>query len=345
MKMDEFNSLVVNSTNLLKENNHPNINHLWYLLKDMNIIKLNIKNLGYNLARELHKNLSQKKILGEPQYFELESKACTQDDIESPWFSYWINEIKATPIYHRKLWEFAFCLQTLYNFDLLRSGRRGFGFGCGQEPLPSYFASKEIETIVSDLEPEKVIGMGWAETGQHTTAKDQAFYPDIVAKDRFDIYCNHKFIDMNNIPEIEPNYDFCWSICSLEHLGSIKNGLDFIENSLKVLKPGGIAIHTTEFNYLSNSETIDNWPTVLFTRDHFLTLKERVEKNGHELIGPNFNVGNGVLDRFVDLPPYSLGEGWLSREQWSNSESNGHLKLAIDGFPSTCFGVVIKKAK
>jgi hypothetical protein len=42
-------------------------------------------------------------------------------------------------------------------------------------------------------------------------------------------------------------YDFIWSSCSLEHLGSLELGEQFIYNSLKHLKPGGVCPHD-EYN-------------------------------------------------------------------------------------------------
>ena len=48
-----------------------------------------------------------------------------------------------------------------------------------------------------------------------------------------------------------------WSSCSLEHLGSISHGIEFILNSLKCLKQHGVAVHTTEFNLSSNEETLN----------------------------------------------------------------------------------------
>ena len=116
---------------------------------------------------------------------------------------------------------------------------------------------------------------------------------------------------MNRIPHLEPAYDFCWSICSMEQLGSIERGLAFVEKSLSVLKPGGVAIHTTEFNYLSEDETIDNGSTVLFRKKDILQL--------------------------------AIGEGGLEPEQWGNGNQVAHLKLAVDGFPSTCYGLVVVK--
>lgn len=331
-------------TKLTDDLGHPNINAIWEATKDIPILRLNAKNFGYQLARELEPRLQKINTFDQPTIVGLTSKASTQADVESPWFVYWCRQINAAPIYHRKLWEHAFLLQALYERDTLKVGAKGIGFGCGEEPLASFFASKGIKTIVSDLAPEQAANKGWTETRQHTTALEQAFYPDIVELHLFEQNVSHRYIDMNNLPNFEEKFDFCWSVCAMEHLGSIKRGIEFVEASLTALRPGGIAVHTTEFNYLSDDETIDNWPTVLFRKKDFMEIAHNLEDAGHTLLPLNFDVGNQVLDKFIDIPPYALGDGWLSEDQWSPEGQNcAHLKLAIDGFPSTCFGLIIIK--
>jgi hypothetical protein len=141
---------------------------------------------------------------------------------------------------------------------------------------------------------------------------------------------------MNAIPEdLHGLFDFCWSICSLEHLGSISNGLKFIENSLLTLKPGGVSVHTTEFN-TRDGETVDNWPTVLFQKQHLLALAGRLRNLGYDVYDFDFDTGKGILDGFVDLPPYFDPEYPLQN-------SHAHLKLSIDGFVCTSFSFVVKK--
>jgi hypothetical protein len=353
--LDRFHSSQIDTKklndllSLIDKNSHPNINDLWWVIKDIDPIRLNIKNFGYHLGRTLTPILTSTDAPENPVVVNVVSKPTTQEDIESPWFKYWCKQLKTAPLYHRKLWEFAFLLQAIQDRGLFnRKELKGIGFGCGQEPLAAYFASKDISIVVTDLEPEKTSGMGWTNTGQHTSSLDMAYYADIVERDKFNNYVKHKFADMNDIPEdIGSNFDFCWSVCAMEHLGSIKKGLEFVENSLKVLKPGGIAIHTTEYNYLSESITIDDWPTVLFLSKHFEELATSLATKGHRMLGPNFDIGNGVLDRFIDLPPYAFGEGgWfkLDNNQWDEINQVVHLKLAIDGFPCTCFGIIVIKA-
>jgi hypothetical protein len=126
-------------------------------------------------------------------------------------------------------------------------------------------------------------------------------------------------------------------------LGSIARGLDFVENSLKTLKPGGLAIHTTEYNYLATDHTISSGPTVLFLKKHFEILASRIKAAGHNFIGPTFDTGNGCLDNFVDLPPYAAAETVLKLEQSREINNIPHLKLSIHGYASTCYGILIKK--
>jgi hypothetical protein len=152
-----------------------------------------------------------------------------------------------------------------------------------------------------------------------------------------------EFVDMNEIPSSLTGYDFCWSICSLEHLGSIAKGADFIENSLDVLRQGGVAVHTTEYNVDNEGPTIDNWKTVLFQRKHMESTSGRLTKKGHYVAPLNFDFGDAPLDNFIDLPAYEwdllLQQAGLAGKQ----DHPAHLKLAIDGFACTCFGLVVRK--
>lgn len=329
----------------LSKNKKPNINELNLVLRDMKAIRLNIKNFGYELARDLAKtNLNIDEGLNF-QHTNLKSKPTTQEDIESQWLKYWCQQLKINPIYHRKIWELCYVPQAICDhFGTDKQQLSGIGFGCGQEPLPSLFASMGWKITVTDLHPDKAKGMGWMETGQHSSMLEQVFYPNIVNRERFEENVSLKYVDMNNISkDLHNSYDFCWSVCALEHLGSINKGLNFIENSLKVLKSGGIAVHTTEYNYTNEPETIDNWPTVIFQNHHFEEIANKLRNQGYDVAELDFNVGNQPLDRFIDIPPYAIGEGWISKDNWNDINQNAHLKLSVDGYPCTCFGLIIKK--
>ncbi|MCX5963683.1 MAG: hypothetical protein NT070_11250 [Cyanobacteria bacterium] len=136
---------------------------------------------------------------------------------------------------------------------------------------------------------------------------------------------------MNAIPtDLANKYDFCWSACALEHLGSIANGLRFIEKSLDTLVSGGVCIHTTELNYLQEKNTIDNEGTVLFRKQDFIKLAQQLTAQGHQVAPLNFDIGSGFLDQFIDIPPYQ-------------EVQDAHLKLLVGDFATTSFGIIVKK--
>jgi len=324
---------------LVDEKSHPNPDQVWVLLRDLTNAKLTIKFFGYELARTLAAALPARTDLA-PRHVGLKSKASTQADLESDWAAYWIGELKAAHIFHRKLWEFAYVLQAVYENGHLCDGTRGLGFGCGEEPLPSYFARHGVHITVTDLDPGKAAG--WIDTTQHASSLDKVYQDHLVSREQFDRHASLRYVDMNAIPPDLTDYDFCWSICALEHIGSIQKGLDFIENSLSTLRSGGIAIHTTEFNFLNDEQTIDDWPTVLFQRRHFVDLADRLRSQGHQVAALDFDVGDKPLDRFIDIPPYEWNWTPYQRDTWKSASQ--HLKVSIDGFACTCFGVIIRKA-
>jgi hypothetical protein len=338
---DDFERRLSQLLDLTTKNDIPNINALWEVAKDIKLIKLNIKYFGYEIAKALAASLPIPSVTY-PRHVGLQCKASTQSDMESDWVAHWLKELKIPRLFHRKLWEFGYVLQSIYEAGLMHEGARGLGFGCGIEPLPSYLASKGVKVTVTDLPPDDSRVKGWVNTAQHTTFLDRAFHADLVERGAFEENVELRFVDMNNIPSDLLGFDFCWSICALEHVGSIQQGLAFIENSLDTLRPGGVSVHTTEFNFLNDEETIDNWGTVLFQKRHFSALAEKLKSQGHHVAALDFDVGRKPMDRFIDLPPWSHDATEYQRNIWSGDEQ--HIKLAVDGFACTCFGVIVRKA-
>ncbi len=335
-----LNEQIWRQVKLVKNDKNPNINPLWEKTKDIDFLRMNIKNMGYEIARRLARELPQRDDLSRV-HVGLASKPSTQADLESDWAAYWANCLRMPVFFHRKLWEYVYVLQALHEYDCLAPGKRGLGFGCGEEPIPSFLASEGVQVLVTDLPPENEAAKIWSGTKEYTNTIEKAYRAELVDRTTFDANVKLQYLDMNAIPDNVTNYDFCWSICALEHLGSLHKGLDFIENSLKTLKSGGVAVHTTEFNFMNDDETIDDWVTVLYQRRHFEQLAADLTAKGHEVAPLDFNIGAQPMDQFIDIPPYVNDWPDILKEQWTTDAP--HLKLAIDGFASTCFGLIIKK--
>lgn len=266
-------------------------------------------------------------VTGEPSLTNPVSQACTQSQMAEPAYAYWCAQIFEEPKTHRKQWEYCYILQALARGGKIAPGLRGLGFGVGSEPLTALFAAHGIEVLATDLEPEQAHQSGWVETAQHASSKQALNNRLICPPEAFERLVDFSFVNMNAIPRQIRGFDFCWSACALEHLGSIKHGLRFIERSLDCLNPGGIAVHTTEFNCNSDDDTLDNASTVLFRKRDFLALAKQLRARGHEVV-LNFDTGDLPLDHHVDLPPYGV---------------ENHLKLQIERWVTTSFGLIVRK--
>ena len=320
-----------------------NLNPLGERLREAELVQLNVKNMGYEIGRALvQENLSAAgEMVPAPVYVGLGSKATTQQDIESSWLWHWCQRLNTAVIYHRKVWEFAYTLQVLWENGMLEPGKRAIGFGCGEEPIPSLLASLGVEVTITDQNSDTAKKQGWAQTSQFTETLDSAFREELVDRETFNRLANLRYVDMNAIDNDLSDYDFCWSICAFEHLGSITKGQKFVTNAMQVLKPGGIAVHTTEFNFTSDGPTIDDAPTVLFQKKDFEEIGAALRDAGDMPAEMNFDIGNGPIDNFIDVPPY-----YYTIKNLEDKDTRvNHLKMSLSGYPTTCFGLWARRGQ
>lgn len=256
------------------------------------------------------------------------SQMCTAHQMGEPLYAKWCQRIGQAPSRHRKQWEFVFICRALEHYGALQNDARGLGFGVGIEPLSSTFAGAGCHIVATDLAADDDRAKAWNNTDQLGANLRQIYHPQLCDEASFFDRVSFREVDMNAIPTDLTGFDFTWSSCAYEHLGSIQAGLDFFENSLRCLKPGGIAVHTTELNLSSNTNTLDDGATVIFRRRDFEQLATRLIRQGHEVIPITFDSGESDLDRVIDLPPYS---------------NDSHLRLALLRWVATSFGMIVRK--
>ncbi len=258
----------------------------------------------------------------------LTSQLCTKAQFDTERLAHWASELGEPRRYHCKLWEYSFILQALEERGALAAGKQGLGFGVGQEPLPSLFAKYGAAVVATDLDLDQATKQGWATSGQHMTSSTVLNKRKLVPDDVFTKLVTTRNVDMNRIPEDLRGFDFTWSTCALGHLGGLEQGLAFIENSLTTLKPGGVAVHTTEYNLSSDNETLVTTGTSVYRKHDIQELARRLTADGHE-VQVSFNFGSDELDRHIDEWPYS---------------EDKHLKIRLDKYVVTSLGLIIRKS-
>jgi len=267
----------------------------------------------------------------EPTLADPVIQLCTAEQMTGPLYDAWCRKMHSPPRFSRKQWEFVYILEVLSRAGCLAPGKRGLGFGCGREPLVGLFASQGCDILATDLDAAQANEKGWVDTGQHAGNQDLLFDRAREFCDREEFYRRVSFrnVDMNNIPkDLYGRYDFVWSACSFEHLGSLRHGMDFVREACRCLRPGGTAVHTTEFNLSSKTDTLETPSCSVYREGDIRKLAAELQAMGYELPGMNLNTGGNPVDRHIDVPPYGFSP---------------HLKLQLERFIITSVGLIIKK--
>ncbi|MEG4944702.1 glycosyltransferase [Microcoleus sp. F4-D5] len=269
----------------------------------------------------------------QPQAFKrVTSKLCVNRDFQTDYYQHWIDKLKAPTMIHRKYWEWVVMSQALNERGFLKAGKKGMGFAVGNEPLPSAFASLGCEIVATDQSydiPEAK--EDWATSDQLCRGKQALNEKEICPPETFDKLVSFREVDMNNIPEDlkQGEFDFIWSSCAFEHIGSIEHGLRFVKESLKCLKPGGMAIHTTEFNCSSNTGTVNAHNLVFFRHRDIERLIGELAAEGYRVEPPDYWMG----DSKYDLTPMKQPHNHLAP----------HLKIELGGYIATSLLLIIHK--
>jgi hypothetical protein len=254
------------------------------------------------------------------------SQPCTFDQVCSPEYLRWCERLSIRPLHHRKTWEWVYILQVLEHHGMLRPGMRGLGFGVGNEPIAAYAASQHAQVVATDLPLSEPRAEEWQATGEHSRHFEDLNPQEICPPDDFARYVTFREVDMRAIPDDLTSFDFNWSSCAMEHLGSLEAGLEFFDRQIECLKPGGIGVHTTEYNVVPDGPTLTSPLTVMYQRAHLEELTYAIRRRGHKMT-ITLALGTRPEDVHVDKRPFT----------------NTHIRTETLGYIHTSFGLVVQR--
>ncbi len=267
----------------------------------------------------------------------LRSQLCSAQSLRSPALRAWAERLRPMwdaghqdgrdVMLHRKMWEWLFIAEALRERGVLVPGCSGLGFGVGQEPLVALFADSGCDVVATDQPHAAAIASGWTDSevewaggledlNTHGLCPDELFVRRVRYRD----------VDMNAIPADLRDFDFTWSSCALEHLGTLAAGADFVVAQMECLRPCGVAVHTTEYLVSSDEATVEAGGTVFYRRHDIEALVTRLRRAGHD-IDMDYRLGDTPEDLHVDVPPYT----------------DVHLRTQLGGYVTTSLALVITK--
>jgi hypothetical protein len=233
-----------------------------------------------------------------PTFTSPTSQFVTASQFYEPRYRELLSRLSLEAVLDRKLWEYCFIVNAIETYAKTGPGTRGLAFGCGMEFITSVLAAGGADILATDYVEQT---HDWQAQGL-----EDLYSPNHIDRASFDERVRFQHLDMNQIDPSLTGFDFLWSTGSLEHIGGYENGLAFVENAMACLKPGGIAVHTTEFSLTSEEVGQDTPNLSFYCRRDIERLAERLIKAGHMIV-LNFERGATVADTHVDTPPYNYG--------------------------------------
>ena len=290
-------------------------------------------------------DVSQHNRSHRPAEFDgLQCRAASAAQCEDDRYVNWWRQLERVPetlspgdrgaptLYNRKVWEWAFIAQSIEQLGLMLPGKTAVGFGCGNEPIPALLASRGVDVLATDQ--TIVSGGAWAITGELMNGLDGLARDHLIDRSALSERVRTRNVDMNDLPDDLGEFDIAWSSCVIEHLGSPARGLEFVLESLAMLRPGGVALHTTELELTSKPETVDYGNCAVYRLEDLREFAVSVREAGY-IASFNFHVAmESPHDRWISM---------INAPGGTALQDLDHLKLVIGDSVSTSFGLLVRK--
>ena len=140
---------------------------------------------------------------------------------------------------HRKDWEFAQGVYGLRKLHRLAPEATALGLGAGAEPILFFLAGRLRRVVATDLYAGDFSGQ---EADPRILRDPEAFAPFSYHRERLEV----RRMDATAIDYAPESFDLVFSFSSLEHFGSRRAQRRCLGEIHRVLRPGGVAVLTTE---------------------------------------------------------------------------------------------------
>jgi SAM-dependent methyltransferase len=198
--------------------------------------------------RELGVAVRAIRLIGKPKTSDLAlNSVCNPDHWEHPFWISCLDELSFQNdraiikrfVRHRKVWEYVHCAAGLKRLGVLKPMTIALGVAAGHEPIIYWLANRVARVYATDL----YRGVFSQQEADPAVLHDpDRFAPYPYPRERVHFFP----MDGCNFALHDESVDVIFSLCSIEHFGSRANSLQSLREMYRVLRPGGVAVISTE---------------------------------------------------------------------------------------------------
>jgi SAM-dependent methyltransferase len=304
--LDFISNLKRSSPYFVDPNDNPKINRLCYI-EDWN-------------NKEIKDIISQLQSASLPSYINKKDWEMTTNIVNA----------RKTGLIHRKDWEWALGIIAMRRFGKLNEKSTAIGVGVGREEVLFYLANKLYHLYATDLYD----GNSWKNFAPSDFPENPKKYAPFPYKEDALTVLR---MDGTKLEFPSESFDIAFSFSSIEHFGGGKNhsgALRSLREMERVLKPGGLAVITTE--YIINDK---EHPEFFNKRTIYSDLVDKLEKL--KLVEPlDLRITTKTLDTVIDYS--SVGVSWNNINN-DYKRTHPHIVLRIKNILFTSIMLVFQK--
>jgi SAM-dependent methyltransferase len=218
---------------------------------------------------------------------------------------------------HRKDWEWALGIIAMRRFGKLNEKSTAIGVGSGTEPVPFYLANKVKHVYATDLYGQND---GWKRAAPSDFPENPKKYTPFPYKEDALTVLR---MDGTKLEFPSESFDIAFSFSSIEHFGggdrkNHSGALRSLKEIERVLKPGGLAVITTE--YIINDK---EHPEFFNRRTIYSDLIDKLERL--KLVEPiDLRITSKTLDTVIDF--FTIDVNW---DKMDNDYKKTHPVILI----------------
>jgi SAM-dependent methyltransferase len=217
-----------------------------------------------------------------------------------------LQKLSSGSFIHRKDWEWALGIIAMRRFGKLNEKSTAIGVGAGREAILYYLANKVKHVYATDLYKVR----NWMEAAPSDFPENPKKYAPFPYKEDALTVLR---MDGTKLEFPSESFDIAFSFSSIEHFGGKNHSgaLRSLKEMERVLKPGGLAVITTE--YIINDK---EHPEFFNRRTIYSDLIDKLERL--KLVEPlDLRITTKTLDTVIDYP---------SAVHWDASSNDDEFK-------------------
>jgi SAM-dependent methyltransferase len=303
--LDFISNLKQTSPYFVDPNNNPQINRLCYVEDWQN--------------KEINDIISQLQSASLPSYINKQDWQMTKNIVNR----------RKTGFIHRKDWEWALGIIAMRRFGKLNEKSTAIGVGAGREEVLFYVANKLKHVYATDLYD----GNNWKNFAPSDFPENPKKYAPFPYKEDALTVLR---MDGTKLEFPSESFDIAFSFSSIEHFGGKNHSgaLRSVKEMERVLKPGGLAVITTEY-IINDKEHLEFFNR----RTIYSDLIDKLERL--KLVEPlDLRITTKTLDTVIDYP--SIGVSWNNINN-DYKRTHPHIVLRIKNILFTSIMLVFQK--